>query len=297
MVSRMMLCFVAASLASGTSPWAARQGGGARPPVRQVDHVMIRADDPREVFGFLTDTLRLPVAWPVETRGGVTSGGVGFGNVNVEAIRFPGQTDTPPRAHLVGFAFEPFSLADSLAELQRRGVGYGPPRPLVATGRDGTKQALFTNVTVRDLSDTDLPADAAVHIFLSEYSPAYVDVEERRARLHEELTAAKGGPLGVESVREIVIGASDIGAARARWQKMLDPIRPDPAGTWQVGSGPGIRVVSANQDRVQELVVRVASLARAKDFLRRNGLLASDSTTDATLDASKIFGVNIRLVD
>jgi hypothetical protein len=233
----------------------------------------------------------------MDTRGGVTSGRVGFGNVNIEAIRFPGQRGTPSRAQLVGFAFEPFSMADGLTELQRRGVAYGALRPLVSTLRDGTKQVLFTNVTLRDVSETDLPADATVHIFLSEYSPAYVDVEERRARLRRELAANNGGPLGVEAVREIVIGASDIEATRARWQRMLDPIRANPAGTWQVGSGPGIRIVRANEDRVQELVVRVASLERAKAFLRANGLLASDSITDATLDASKVFGVNIRLVN
>ena len=63
----------------------------AEPPIRQIDHVMIKADDPREVFAFFTETLGLPIAWPLEERGGVVSGGVGFGNVNVEAIRFPGQ--------------------------------------------------------------------------------------------------------------------------------------------------------------------------------------------------------------
>ena len=63
----------------------------AEPPIRQIDHVMIKADDPREVFAFFTETLGVPIAWPLEERGGVVSGGVGFGNVNVEAIRFPGQ--------------------------------------------------------------------------------------------------------------------------------------------------------------------------------------------------------------
>jgi hypothetical protein len=30
----------------------------AEPPIRQIDHVMIKANDPREVFAFFTETLR-----------------------------------------------------------------------------------------------------------------------------------------------------------------------------------------------------------------------------------------------
>ena len=89
-------------------------------PVQQVDHIMIRADEPGSLYAFFTETLQLPVAWPLATRGGVTSAGVGFGNVNVEAIEFPGQK--PSRAQLVGFGFEPSPLAECLTELERRGI-------------------------------------------------------------------------------------------------------------------------------------------------------------------------------
>ena len=69
-------------------------------PIRRIDHIMVRTDTPANLYSFLTETLRLPVAWPLATRGGVTSGGVGFGNVNVEAAQFPGQQ--PTGAQLVG---------------------------------------------------------------------------------------------------------------------------------------------------------------------------------------------------
>ena len=155
----------------------------AVPPIRQIDHVMIKADDPLEVFAFFTETLGLPIAWPIEERGGVMSGGVGFGNVNVEAIRFPGQKGLPSRAELTGFGFEPSAMRACLDELQRRGVPYGPLRPLIVTDSDGAKRTLFTNVTLLGLSDSALPVDATMHIFVSEYSPTYVDVAARRARV------------------------------------------------------------------------------------------------------------------
>lgn len=182
----------------------------AEPPIRQIDHVMTKADDPREVFALFTETLGLPIAWPLEERGGgVVSGGVGFGNVNVEAIRFPGQRTLPSRAQVTGFGFEPSPLRACLDELQRRGVPLGPVRPLIVTDATGAKQTLFTNVTLLGLSETPLPADAAMHIFLSEYSPTYVDVAGRHARIRKELVASGGGPLGVDSMREVVVGVSD----------------------------------------------------------------------------------------
>jgi hypothetical protein len=268
----------------------------AEPPIRQIDHVMIKAHDPREVFAFFTETLRLPIAWPLEERGGVMSGGVGFGNVNVEAIRFPGQTVPASQAQLTGFGFEPSSLRACLDELQRRGVPYGPMRPLLVVDAGGAKRTLFTNVTLLDLSDTALPVDATMHIFLSEYSPTYVDIAGRRDRIGKELAASGGGPLGVNSMREVVVGASDVETMRARWQRLLSPARAN-RGAWQVGAGPDIRIVAAKDNRVEELVVRVTSLPRAKAFLQAQGLLASESAADVLLEPSKAFGIRMRFVE
>ena len=182
-------------------------------PIRRIDHIMIRADDPAKVYAVFTDVLRLPVAWPLMSpREGVATGGVGFGNVNVEAIRFPGQKGEPSRAQLLGFGFEPSPLAASLAELDRRGITYGAPRPLIATRPDGSKNTLWTNVTLRQFSDGEA-ADATMHVFLSEHSPTYVNVEQRRERLRTQLAESGAGPLGVEDVKEVIVGVNDLETA------------------------------------------------------------------------------------
>src|SRR5688572_21838681 len=165
--STLALLVVSLSTLAGSE--SSSQTPSTSQPIRQIDHIMIRTGDPRELYGFFTETLRLPPAWPITSpRPGVMTGGVGFGNVNVEAIQFPGQTD--PRPRLLGLAFEPSSLGESLVELNRRGLTTGQPRPVVATGPDGTTRTLWTNVTLRQFSDSDSPADARVHIFLNEYS-------------------------------------------------------------------------------------------------------------------------------
>ena len=264
--------------------------------IRQIDHIMIRTGDPRELYAFFADTLHLPVAWPLTSpRAGVMTGGVGFGNVNIEAIQFPGQTD--PRPRLLGFAFEPSALDESLIELNRRGLASGERRPLVAAGPDGSKRTLWTNVTLPQFSDSDNPADATIHIFLSEYSPTYVNVDERRARLRAQLVTSGGGPLGVVDVKEVIIGTADLETARRLWQKLLAPALSATSNMWQIGSGPAVRLVPASENRLQALIIRVASLDRAKAFLRDKQLLGVDAAGQVTIDPAKVGGLDLRLVE
>jgi hypothetical protein len=290
---------VALLLVSLSTVGASESGSQTRAtsqPIRQIDHIMIRTGDPRELYSFFAETLRLPTAWPTTSpRAGVTTSGVGFGNVNVEAIQVPGQTD--PRPRLVGFAFEPTALDESLIELNRRGLTSGERRPLVATGPDGSKRTLWTNVTLRQFSDSDNPADATIHIFLSEYSPTYVNVAERRARLRSQLIDSGGGPLGVVDVKEVIIGAVDLEAARQLWQKLLDPTPSATSNTWHIGNGPAVRLVPANENRIQALLIRVTSLERAKAFLRERQLLGADPAGQVTIDPSKVGGLDLRLVE
>lgn len=235
---------------------------------------MIRTGQPHELFDLFTRVLQLPIAWPLETRGGVTSGGAAFGNVSIEAIRFPGQRVSEPK--FVGFGFEPDGLDTALADFSRRNIRYGAPRPFHSTPGNGPRTTLWTNVTLLDLSDADRPGDAVMHIFLSEYSKTYVNVEQRRARLRHELAAVGGGPLGVQAVEEVLIGTPDLPAARSIWARVLEPVRESAPGLWRVGEGPAIRVVEARQNVLLGLAVRVASLQRATTFLQAHHMLQTD---------------------
>lgn len=296
MTQRMTISVLAASILLAVTDFDLSAQRTAT-PIRRIDHIMIRADDPAKVFGFFTEVLRLPVAWPMMSpREGVATGGFGFGNVNVEAIRFRGQKSQTGKDELLGFAFEPSPLAECLAELDRRGIRYGEPRPLISTGPDGSRKTLWTNVTLPQFSDGEA-ADATMHVFLSEYSPTYTNVDERRERLRRQLAESDGGPLGVEAVKEVVIGVTDLKVARGLWQTLLDPTPLSGPSMWQVSDGPAIRLVEAKENTAQGVVITVQSLPRAKTFLRERGLLGTHSEKEATIDPSKIHGLNIRVVE
>lgn len=265
-------------------------------PVQYVDHIMIRSDEPDELFAVFSKTLQLPIAWPLADRGGVISGGVGFGNVNVEAIKFPGQIKDPAPTHLVGLALKPSSLDRSLLELDRRGIAYGAPRPFVSPGPDGVRVTSFTNVTLLELSDADRPANATIQVFLSEYNPIYVDAVARRDRLRDELVAKRGGPLGLVRVQEVIIGTADLREANRTWEKLVAPAPPAGVDLWRIGDGPAVRLVQARRDMLQGLVLAVAALPAARDFLEEAGLLGASSATELLIAPSKVGGLNIRLI-
>jgi hypothetical protein len=136
-----------------------------------------------------------------------------------------------------------------------------------------------------------------MHIFLSEYSPGYLDVERRRTRLSRAVQQSGGGPLGIHRVEEVVVGAKDWQKAISIWQKLLDPIPPSAPGLWSVGDGPSVRVVDSGDDRVQALIVSVHSLPRAREFLGERGLLGPSMNDAVTMISSKLWGLDIRLVE
>jgi hypothetical protein len=275
------------------SPIAQEDQKSRTTPIRQVDHILIEASDPHYLFSFFTDTLQLPVAWPIADYAGFTSGGVAFGNVNVEVKRFPGQKDSASvvQSRFIGFAFEPAPLADSLRELEKRRITYKSPEPYVGDGPDGSKNTLWTTVTLSQFSDS------ATEIFLCEYDPSFNNVAKNRERLREQLLSRQGGPLGVESVKEIEYGATDLKQSRRLWQRLMEPLQSSAPGVWQVGGGPDIGVVSAKENAIQGLIISVKSLSRARAFLKERGLLGPTTRGGVWIAPSKIQGLSIKLVE
>jgi hypothetical protein len=264
-----------------------------QPPVSQVDHLMVRTHKPEILHRFFSEILQLPVAWPLTKYRVFTTGGVGFGNVNVEFIGNEALAGDPSRSQFVGIALEPPSLKESLAELSTRGIQFGQLRP----GPVGSSTVQWTNVTLNQLSDADNFADANIFVFLNKYEASYVDVPGRRARLLEELRLKRGGALGIEAVRQIIIGTVNLERARKLWGALLAPRLSEGSDTWAVGAGPAVRLVSADRDAIQSLVLQVSSVEQAQSFLRDNDLIGSVSEQSVTIDPEKVQGLIIRLVE
>lgn len=253
------------------------------PVVRQVDHVLVASGEARELFTLLSEGLGFPVAWPMESYGSFSSGGIALGDVNLELLE-----DSETRARnegprWTGCAFEPVGLSAALAELDARGIRHGEPAPF----RSSWITTLWTTVSLPEVSSE------TSQVFLCEYDgPA----SARRAELLRQLQSRDGGPLGVESVAELVVGARELAVAQARWRTLLLPHEPDADGRWQLDAGPAIRLVQAEHEGIVALVLRVKSLERARAALAARDLLGASSPTQLTL-AGPLRELGVTLVE
>jgi hypothetical protein len=130
-------------------------------------------------------------------------------------------------------------------------------------------------------------------VFFCQYN---FDVEGGRSRLSAELKRASGGPLGIESATELVIGVRDLAAAKRDWSSLLGPARIGGEPLWQIGPGPAIRLVAAKEDHLVLLRVKVKSLERARAFLKGQNVLGIDGEHEISLDPTQIAGADIRFV-
>jgi hypothetical protein len=276
--------------------WAADEAGTpiVRPLasdaiVAQIDHVVVESTDPAALFALFTETLQLPVAWPFAAYPGFASGGAFLGNANVEALTLGNPATptagVPSRARLAALAFEPAGTIDAaIAELESRGLPHEAPQEI--PGPRG-----WVNVTVNGL----VPGPAAFPpTFLVKYT---FNQDRVRADLGQDLLARGGGPLGLERLAEVVVGATDPTAAARRWQAFLTPMAPAEAGYWAIGAGPALRLELAADDAILALVLQVRALATAEGFLRERGLLGETGDGWVALAPEASQGVAIRLCE
>jgi hypothetical protein len=243
------------------------------------------------------------VAWPPAQYQGFFSGGINVGNVNLE---FGYQAEDTPRdssnpgvaqAWFAGLGLEPEPLATALRALDRLKFKHDKPS-LYKAAQNGVEQTLWTTVGLNDLSSDRLV------VFLCEYNPALFqmlnppssDLEARRNYLQRELLSNLGGPLGVLGVREIVLGLSDYEREAAMWRKLLNA-EPGKGGEWKPDAGPVIRFVPSNKTAIEAIVIRVVSLARAREYLQTARLIGEAHGTSISFDRKKVMGIEISLTE
>ncbi len=263
------------------------------PIIHQVDHILVESSDVEPLFSFFTDTIQLPVAWPLTESLGFVSGGVGTGNASIRFFRQAESGSASTRniaeARYAGLALQPYPISDALRELQICGIPYDPPEPYISTLPNGSKGTLWITVSLPSFSRPGMT------IFLYEYSPAFLRVEARRQQLGNRLALNNGGPLGIQSICEIVITAKNLEADKAAWEQLLE--KKTASGTQLAGTGPSIRLIPGSRDCISEITFAVKSLDRAKQFLDKQRLLGTVATEEIILDASKVQGLKIRLME
>ncbi len=314
-----------------------------RQPIKQLDHLIVRADDPQPLFKLLSETLKLPIAWPLRSYPSFTSGGVTLGNLYLELLSCAPQRDSSSGnsmdARFAAIAFEVDSIEESVHELERRKIPHGPVTPYVQIEADGSKTKLYANVILGKMLGSSFWIDAMILmgklpgasamakpgkggalvrwgidkvmsgnlVFLVEYAyGSFTDLphwsefrthDEKRAADRAALEAQAGGALGVESVEEIVAGVKDVEETQGRWRNFLAPGAASASNTWEIADGPRVRLVSAKENALQTLVLKVSSFKRAATFLAEREMVGSRAEDQLTIAPEKIYGLDVRLIE
>ena len=133
-----------------------------RPFFNRLDHLVARVDDPAALFSLLTETLGLPVAWPLASYPSFQSGGVALGNLYLELMQCGRRRKPAGRGRLCAVAFEAAPIEDAVRELSERRLPHTPPTPYVERGRDGARTLLWSNVVLGKMLGPDFLLDATI---------------------------------------------------------------------------------------------------------------------------------------
>jgi hypothetical protein len=275
--------------------------------VRQVDHIIVEADTvahAKSLWSVFSRTLNLPIAWPPADYKGFFSGGVNAGNVNLEFAHFEDESAPPSStgkqvasARFSGLGLEPVPLTEAVATLDALALRHGKPDAYQAQNGAGKKLTLWTTVYLYELSKN-------MDIFLCEYSkdlfrsdnPPRRDIQDNRQYLRDQLEQREGGPLGIDSVKDIVIETSNYDTTASLWEKLLNKKAPPSGEELKPSQGPALRLVPSGSDAIRSIVVRVADLGRARRFLKENGLLGHEVKNGIAIDPAKLMGIDVQFV-
>jgi hypothetical protein len=260
------------------------------PPIRQVDHVIIFAENPNPIVAFLRDTLGLAEAWPISTFGTFRSGGVSLGNLNVEVLQVPvGRASNQLPARLGGIAFEPEPLIEAVAALKQGSIPVGQPSSAGPYALPPDDSVAWTTAALPSLSSP------ALTVFLCEYSR--LDIRAFRARMVASLSERQHARLGMCGAYELVVGTGGDSSYLAAWARLIEPHHSGQPLMLKFRNGPRV-VVDPNLPRgLRRLVISVSSLSRAAEYLADKGISSRRTAGEIEIARDRAYGLDIRLTE
>jgi hypothetical protein len=212
----------------------------------------------------------LPLLWPLQEDHGIVSGGTFLGNVALDVRSIDafdsastGLTKSVSEDSFSGLVVEAQGPAErALHWLEKAKMLHGEAIPFPP---NNASLPAWHSLRLPGLLG---PTDAVTLRCYQRRST----VVSSRARINHGLRSAHGGSLGVIGVSAVVVGCKDLAARRSDWQTLLGR-RPDPSNAlMRFPVGPDLRLVQDDEPGIQQLVVWVQSLERARQELQSRGL-------------------------
>lgn len=254
--------------------------------VNKIEHFFASSPKAEKLFQFFSQDLELPVVWKYRSWGDFASGGVTLGNVAFELVIYEGVDTTS----FNGIALEPLhSMEDFQKELDKIGIAHDTiDNSNVFKDSTGTLQG-WSLLTPKDV----LPYEA--NLFVCDYKNRKRILENRKQASHK-LMEVNGRGLGVVQLKEIVVSTTEFRKYDEQLAK-LPGVKKVATGLFSFDEGPDLRVQQGTKNGIPEIVIKVASLEKAKRFLQAKNLLGDVAGNNIYLLPGAADGLNIRLVE
>ncbi len=269
---------------------AAPAGAQEVPLLKGVDHFFATSPNPEPLYRFFRDTLGLPEIYPFRNYGDFSSGVVSAGNTLFEVVTWGVPAGKTLATELRGIAFESGGdLQATLKRLDANGAVRSKPDSVRMQNAAGERVLAYVNIGLDDAGG--LPPDSAA-IFINHNLGSKTAAAKRTAG-SDSLRARRGGSLGIVSVKELVVGVTDLDGALIAWRKVLDSPSQASVGLITFKDGPALRLVKAQSDGISEMVLLVRSVAEASRFLATLGITGVEQGGELSVS---LRGVPARLV-
>jgi hypothetical protein len=257
----------------------------ANAQITRIDHFFVSSPKAEKLFKLFKEELKLPVSWEYQNWGSFASGGISLGNVAFEFVSF----DSLLRTKFDAIALEPRqSVEELILVLDANHISHDTIEPNTYKKKDGSIGG-WSNLNLPNL----LPKE--VGFFICDYKQRE-EVKVANRKDSTELIERKGGPLGIVSLKEIVITSNDFIDSKLKLSK-LPGILSNNTELFNFSTGTSIRLKSSPTSGIEKIVILVNSLVKTKEYLKLNELLETAPTEEVFMKSSAIEGLAIQFVD
>lgn len=256
---------------------------------------MVRVNEAEPIMKLFSETLGLPVSWPLQQNDFATYGWVTLGNTNLEFWASANNGDLPtdqPLPIFHGFALAPYKLSQSIEILEQRGIRCKTPRAYVTKNHEGKEVTNFTNSVILDVSNDlcciffcDWGAEGTIFPW-----PKKLTLEDRRANELIQMALCGGGKLGITGLVEIQVTSTNVDESDSKWAAITGhesvPILAD---------GIRLSLKPGAKNMIESLVFGVRSLHDARYVLAELDLLGADQGDEIALADKATAGLRFRL--
>lgn len=259
---------------------------------RSIDHVMLRLQDTEPLLALLTETLGLPVTWPLQRSEFASFAWVHVGNTNLElwAARNNGDLLDESCLPLIhGLALAPDELAFSIAELERHGVACKEPRAFQTVNGEGQLVTNFTNSVILCLSSPaccNFFCEWGMQASIVPWGTGASTVQRHEAQRHR-FSESGGGPLGLVRLARVGMSCPDAEGMKNHWRTIAQVFAEEPLEI----DGIALDVSSGELHQIHSLSFEVRSLREARACLEERGLLGKSTPMALTFSEHATGGL------